>query len=138
MRAVGVLGIFAAFLLSACVETFDSRYASIEEAVADDAISRGWIPGWLPGSSRNIRETHNIDTNSYMIRFEFPEGERVTVPAECVQTQPKALPQPPFSRRWWPSDVPGKGSEAHRHTYFRCSEKQFVAIGRGEAYIWGQ
>jgi hypothetical protein len=41
----------------------ESAYATHADAVADDAILRGWIPPFVPESAREIREIHDLDTN---------------------------------------------------------------------------
>lgn len=134
MSAARTICIIAALLTTACVETLDNRYASYAEAVADEAVPHGWVPAWLPLSSRNIRETHNIDTNHFMVKFEFPEAESGFIPAGCVEARPASLPRAPFSRSWWPADIPGPATAPHK--YFRCPERQYVALGRGEAFVW--
>jgi hypothetical protein len=51
-------------LLALCVACdsleFERTYATHADAVADDAIVRGWIPPFVPASAREIREIHDL------------------------------------------------------------------------------
>ncbi len=40
-----------------------ARYPTWQEAVKDGATTRGWIPSFLPHSSTNISERHDLDSN---------------------------------------------------------------------------
>jgi hypothetical protein len=46
-----------------------STYSTYAEAEREGAISRGWIPGFVPASATDIREVHNLDTNNQWLRF---------------------------------------------------------------------
>ena len=45
-------------------------YPTLAAARAAGAIERGWIPTWLPGSARNLREAHDLDTNARWLHLE--------------------------------------------------------------------
>ena len=124
-------------LLAGCGETLEARYSTLAEARASGAVSRGWIPEWLPLGSTNIREVHNLDTNNFMVRFEFPRGAPLELPRACVPVAPDKPPKPPFRRAWWPSDVPPSGLATHRYAFFGC-ESTFVAYASasGEGLVW--
>jgi hypothetical protein len=44
-----------------------------------------WIPAFLPKLSRNIVETHDIDTNELEITSEFTPGDLGGVAVECMR-----------------------------------------------------
>lgn len=133
------LFIIAFFLwpLAACFETQENIYASFSDAQIDGAISRGWIPAWLPTTATAIAEAHNLDTNHFMVRFSFPVQAQVSLPNNCSQISPFAPPSAPFSRKWWPSDVPASRLSTYRHTFYQCGSA-FVAIASnlGEGFSW--
>ena len=62
----------AGLYMCARSETPTTRYPTYAEAVADGAIQRGWIPGFVPSSATTIEETHNIDTNWQWLEFTAP------------------------------------------------------------------
>ncbi len=123
--------------LVACVETLDASYTSFAEAQGKGSVAAGWVPAWLPPEASDIREVHNIDTNLFMLSFALPKGTQLSLPAGCVQVSPQMLKKPPFSRSWWPGDVPANGLSTHRHVFFAC-QGYFVAhsASLGEGYVW--
>jgi hypothetical protein len=78
-------------LLATCVyiENPTSRYETYEAALRAGAMDEGrWIPSFLPQSSRNIVETHDIDTNELEITFEYDLGDLGRLPIECERIGP--------------------------------------------------
>lgn len=69
IKHLGLL--LAAFMLLSCGEEYSSEYENLKNPEAKLAIERGWLPSQLPPSSFNIQETHNIDSNECMGRFDF-------------------------------------------------------------------
>jgi hypothetical protein len=66
------------------IENPTSRYPTYQAAREAGALEEGrWIPPFLPQSSRNIVETHNIDTNSLKISFDYSPGDLGNVGMEC-------------------------------------------------------
>ncbi|MEZ0233245.1 MAG: hypothetical protein ACAH12_10430 [Methylophilaceae bacterium] len=123
--------------LVACSEHQENSYSSFAEAQSSDAITRGWVPDWLPPTSKGINEVHDIDTNRLMVSFLFPKKSAVALPVNCARIDPFMPPAPPFNKAWWPSDVPASRLSTYRHSFFQCG-KSFVAISEslGEGYIW--
>lgn len=133
------LFIFALFLwpLIACSERQENSYASFSEAQAAGAVSKGWVPAWLPTTATAITEAHDLDTNRFMVRFSFPAQSQVSLPADCAHISPFAPPSAPFPRKWWSSDVPASHLSTYRHTFYQCGSV-FVAIASnlGEGFSW--
>lgn len=50
-------------------EVPQSHYSSWAEAVEHGAVIRGWLPAFLPKSSVNIFELHDLDSNCGLFRF---------------------------------------------------------------------
>lgn len=73
--------ILAALFTAGCSEEPEVRYADWDEANAEGAMTRGWLPEWLPRSAENIRERHNIDTNQSAFSFVAVEGWKA--PMRC-------------------------------------------------------
>ena len=131
-----ILALFS-WSLAACSERQENSYVSLSEMQAAGGISRGWVPAWLPVTATAITEAHDLDTNNFMVRFSFPVQSKLSLPANCLRISPFAPPPPPFSRQWWPSDVPASHLSAYRHVFYRCGSV-FVAIAEnlGEGFSW--
>ena len=49
-----------------------SVYSTRAEAVADGAIERGWVPGFVPADATDIREAHNVEHWFVTVSFRAP------------------------------------------------------------------
>lgn len=140
LRAITYLVILVAvFAVSGCDETRETYYPTYRAAVSAGAISRGWIPGWLPKSARDIHEKHDIATNQRMLAFRFNGSERVAVGNVCEPIGPFKAKGPPFRVSWWPGDVPARRLSTYRHSFYSCeSGTSFLALSekRGEGFYW--
>jgi hypothetical protein len=123
--------------IAACSETVDSRYKSYPEAVAAGAVSRGWVPSWLPHQASEILEVHDIDTNAVMLRFSYPKGLQVRPPANCHRTTAAEVKAAPFKRAWWPDAIPARSGGTANHEYWKCAD-QCVAIlaDQQQGFVW--
>jgi hypothetical protein len=90
-RALPVLFLL---LLTGCGDIVEKYFPSQESANAYGALKRGWIPGWLPTSARNINEAHRIDTNENLLSFEFQALEWEGMQHQCVGIAHSALREP--------------------------------------------
>jgi hypothetical protein len=93
---VAILGILR---VVGCEETLEEYYSTFEAAaaaVSAGAVSRGWIPAWLPRSAVEIHEIHNLDTNRSMLAFRFVGSDRIELGTLCEQDDPVKLKDPPF------------------------------------------
>lgn len=61
--AVAVFGALALLYFVGSCDVVSERYATYADAVADGAVTRGWIPPNMPHDAYDIRETHDIDTS---------------------------------------------------------------------------
>src|SRR5882762_2736235 len=69
---VAVLCVGLACVLVAChSDRRESSYLSLADAKKDGAIDRGWIPDFLPESSRAIHEVHDMSPSTTWCAFEF-------------------------------------------------------------------
>src|ERR1017187_6019519 len=69
---VTVLCVGLACVLVAChSDRRESSYPSLADAKKDGAIDRGWIPDFLPESSRAIHELHYVSGGRTWCSFEF-------------------------------------------------------------------
>ncbi len=80
---LGTIGFALLVLLWSCYqkEVPTAFYKDRGEAASDGAMSRGWIPEFLPNSATNICEQHDIDTNRGAIAFSASPQELRTLKA---------------------------------------------------------
>jgi hypothetical protein len=125
-------------VLAGCGEYKDSMYADFAAAKADGAVERGWIPGWIPTTSVEIKEAHDLDTHRSALALRFSEKEEWSVPEHCERIEREDVPSSPIHPSWWPSDIPPNSLITHRHTYYACEESAFVAVSQsqGEFFYW--
>lgn len=121
--------------------TFESSYPSLKAAVDDGAVVRGWIPEWLPASTFDIREIHDLDSNHVSIMFKFDRTDRSWVnghAAAMTNAEVKGVQVPGIAGEWWPETMPvgadwyGCGSNADHAT------AMVVDWRTGTAYYWSQ
>jgi hypothetical protein len=127
------------------LETCRSRYLGRAEAEADSAIERGWIPPFLPGSARDIREVHNLDLNWVIGRFGFAQDDLAEMVAsvEEIASSEVALPSRWLARQMdeWPTDLT-QGKEPRGFRFFRYplyeDRMAILAVhpSREEAFFW--
>jgi len=91
-------------------ERRESFYPSLADAKRDGAIDRGWIPDFLPGSSRGIHEIHDLSPSTTWCAFEFLSSDaqelRRKLKSHSAQPPPVRHVQSP-GRSWWPAVLQG-------------------------------
>ncbi len=113
-----------------------THFANLTEARDAGAIERGWIPSFMPASSEEIREVHDIDTNAQWMRFRVADlGELDGVCEERLSARP-ALPRDPgrAHSRWWPGRL-GEYDPETWHTAW-CPGWLVVDPETNDAYHW--
>ncbi len=79
-----------------------SEFTSYEEMQKSGLIERGWIPEYLPRSSRDIKESHDIDTNRVWMVFKYDISDHGSVEKICQKLienkRGKKYLCPPFNK----------------------------------------
>ncbi len=75
--------VLSAILLMDYVENVNTDFSDYDEMQASGIIERGWIPGYLPKSSKNISEHHNIDSNIVRVSFDYDINEKLEIVSLC-------------------------------------------------------
>ncbi len=123
-----VVLLLAAILTGCFSETPQVGYRNLEAAIRDGAVSRGWIPMWLPLSSYDIREKHDLDTNAQILLFKVQSWDNDVLSDHC---QPVDAAQPPtLDASWWPEHIPDSA------VYLYDCDEGFLAIDDVQAYFW--
>lgn len=69
------LGITAALLCLACGVSPHAQYATYAAAESAGAVTRRWIPPYVPRSATAISEVHDLDLNTQRLRFRAPAAD---------------------------------------------------------------
>lgn len=60
-----------------------TEYATLKEAEQDMMMGGEWLPAYLPPSSSNLAEKHNLDTNEMIMSFNYQPGDMAGMRAAC-------------------------------------------------------
>lgn len=84
------------------------NYHTRLDATRDGAFERGWLPHWLPASSKNIWETHDLDSNAVYFKFNFDRDkiDDWLKASEAVLIPENLHPKLPLLKEtWWPKNI---------------------------------
>lgn len=126
------------------MDNVESMYPNFEAAIKANAVGKGrWVPEFLPPSSTNIYEKHNLDTNEQWLSFKFA-GDIASIVNSCEQSTIQQIMYPRRSPgKWWPQTFL-QNFDNHMNTnyiYYKCKENGFIGImainiEKGEGYYW--
>jgi hypothetical protein len=149
MRILLFFTVIFIFLISVCYvsEEIDSFYLNHQDAVDDNAFVRGWIPDFIPASSGEIHEAHNIDTNEVWLNFHVSDIDSDFLEIICNEACQEMII---FPRKaigiWWPEDLVQKSEHGprriDRYRYFICPDGWGAGVlergGEGNPvfYMW--
>ncbi len=88
----------------------ESFYPSLVEAKKDGAIDRGWIPDFLPESSRDIHELHDMSPSTTWCAFEFlpSESQSLRKNLKSIDVLPPSVSRVANpGKSWWPDTLVG-------------------------------
>ena len=109
--AIGVLLIASSVLLVACHERNESFYPSLADAIKAGEITRGWLPDFLPGSTRAIHISYDPSSPRTWCAFDFSPDDsqrlRQTLAngVDALPVRVRHLDDPGVS--WWPELLKG-------------------------------
>ena len=66
------------------LEQTNSSFTDYEEMQKSGIFEAGWLPSFLPKSSRDIHESHNIDTNHVEASFVYEVGDTASIESNCA------------------------------------------------------
>ena len=85
-----VIGVFAvigglasALLALRFLDEHSSTFRTYEELAGSGLIERGWVSAYLPRSSTDIEESHNLDLNVGWVSFRFMPGDTALAREHC-------------------------------------------------------
>ena len=135
---IGILLLASAGL--AALHRFENpktRYDNYQAVVADGAISRGWIPDFLPKSATEITEQHAIDESIGYLSFRADSEDIEAMKADCDPLdygEVKYLSSYPI---WWPSELTRSTEMSVKYRFYRCGDLEIVAtLDYRMVYYW--
>ena len=139
---VSSLSLVSVFALTQ-IETTNIFYDSYKEMKRNGALQSGWIPVWLPGSAKNIHESHDIDTNESWLTFTFSDTEKFYLLAcNPIKKEETELPRKK-TFTLLPSFVRDMHTDLANSTdllFFRCEQNSpgYLAVNGHDniAYFW--
>ena len=60
-----------------------SEFSSYEEVKTSGFIEKGWIPPFIPESSFNIKEQHDLDSNTVTMSFQYNVNDKEKTRSSC-------------------------------------------------------
>ncbi len=82
---IAALAVIVVAVAGSCryLEQPRSRFATYTEAESAGMFEAGWLPSYLPRSSTDIDESHDIDTNDVWASFKYAPGDTKTIQDNC-------------------------------------------------------
>lgn len=129
MKVFNFVTLIASLLVfSGCADTvIIEKYSNIDEAREAGAIARGWLPDWLPSSTTNITEKHDLDTNRSVSIFQVPLADRKIFVELC---EPTKNYEPPI---YFLAEFQIITQETDK---FLLCDDQFALLGEKKVIMW--
>ncbi len=79
-----VISLFSvAFMYVTISENPSSEFKDYKALMTSGLIEKGWVPKYIPKSSTEIFEKHNLDTNSVTMYFKYVPTEKKLTESKC-------------------------------------------------------
>ena len=143
------LTVLATVAFSACenLNVLTETYATLAEAEADNAVSRGWLPRGLPSGTRELRVAYDADSSRRWGLFNFPPSEaevlRAILGPEISLDGLRC--SPPRRIEWWPvllrDQLDGERIKATGLRAYGAKDGNLILAvnwSQGRAYYWSR
>jgi len=146
-----LLGALAGMMFIEYIDTPHVYYPIYDDMIADGAMTRGWIPAFVPPSAKEFEERHNIDTNTSWLRFIVPKESIPDIERTLVKVERDDLVLPRYPggnwREAWPQELAQGGAITDRFVTYRYDytsdvggttrpERDFVVIDHATGTVW--
>ncbi len=120
------------------MEITESYFETYEEAVS--SINAGWLPRWLPTSSYDIRETHDVDSNAVLAVFKVGVLAQLdNLSCENISKEEFVIPKESYIERFpdFVSDMFLNISAKNGIEPYRCGE-YYLGLNKkiDVVYLW--
>jgi len=121
------------------IESKESHYADMKAAAEAGAISRGWIPAFVPESAMEIWLKYDVENNRTWLSF-HGMVDRPTILNACHGLTTKDVSYPSSGPRgWWPDALTLASKEGKAEfEYYTCKDGETLAIDRikAQVFLW--
>ncbi len=126
-RRTPLAGLLCLAVLGGCsVDTYEVSYASVFEARAHEADTRGWLPEWLPEGATDIRQRHDGRESDTILRATLPPDASLDAFCTPGASSPPAVP---LAADWFtPAGTP---SDA-----LACDDRWYAVIDGSGLFMW--
>lgn len=136
VAAMAVIAVVALVALHR-FENPKSEYADRQAVVEDDAISRGWIPEFLPLSATDIVEQHPIDESYGYLSFMASSEDIVKLHGICEELAYDDVKYFSSYPLWWPNELTGSNDVSANLDFYLCEEYGVLTSLDGDRmYYW--
>ena len=124
-------------------------YPTHANAVAADAVLRGFVPGWVPPSATDIHAQADLDSGDQCLAFSLPadaiDALRQTLTELSVSETENLYPDCPFEPSWWfqegliqhhPANDNAFNADLYAAPPHSPSRRLVVAIERGGSRVF--
>ncbi len=135
-RTIAIGGLCAAIGACVWIEQPSSHFSDRQSAKDSGMFVSGWLPEWLPPSSKNLREKHDIDTSASILRFEYSvSNDAPPFGDACEPTTKEFVESPRLDAWWWPDAVTIRSMP---RLYDCRNDSGYLAVPAdgGVAYFW--
>ncbi len=97
-------------LLQSCGKRQEKFYPSLADAAKAGEVTRGWLPGFIPGSSQNLHLLYDPSSPRTFAAFDFApkDAQRLTDHLTVVDQLPSSVSHIAAPRlSWWPDFLKG-------------------------------
>ena len=130
----------AVMLTINCSEQFSSNFKDYNEVVQSQSWEGNWIPRDLPKDAVNIYESHDLDINAVIMRYETQRNMKKTLYSSCSSIQNvNELKFAVIREKWWPAPLFGDAKiSSHEYWYYRCKNGFYAVQFREKStvYFW--
>jgi hypothetical protein len=144
-RRIASLGLAALLMAAACerMETTEDAHPDLQAAINAGVMQKGWIPQFLPPSTRDIRLSSNLDTNEVWLHFSMNSSDRGSIENACRPSQRAEMTFPRRTvARWWPGALTEERRSAQRqeasYLFYHCEDGGSIAVEEGwrSVFYW--
>jgi hypothetical protein len=118
-------------------------FRDLSEAKEEGVLREGgWLPQFLPSTSKNIRLRYDVDTNEVWVAFQWDGAQLQPFDAQCTRISSGELTLArKRPRTWWPTFLSKESATTPTPTafeYFKCSDGGFAALSSRDenSYYW--
>ncbi len=107
---LAVVCIATSLLLQSCGKREEKFYPSLADAAKAGEITRGWLPGFIPGSSHNLHLLYDPSSPRTFAAFDFApnDAQGLTDKLTVVDQLPSSVRHiSPPKLSWWPDFLKG-------------------------------